>query len=353
MNLKRAGTKRESPKGAVFRFPLLMKTIMSLPNIKPYIQWNPINNGLMGVVLSEDVVIQISRGLRGTEVIMGFLADHSMRRLHGWDDFLYDKTPAHIETNQEVLCGKDKDFRWKGPVVNGKPFGYGSLFDNDNILHYRGFFYGEFRVCYGVMCCKDGKTPCYCGGYWNGKEMGYGTRFNRAGSVIQETYIILKEDSMRFNPVHSLLTVLMIPLMVVKIKEDKSNEGLREFMNSSCDFIIGSWMPNLKHLLIDMRMMSRSTRFELIGLPSLESMVVGDFSFTFRNEEKDPPEKKGGSFIVADCPNLQVMGFGKFAFADYTSIKLYRLPSLSRIGFGQSTFEYCSDLELKRISWVG
>ena len=352
MNLKRAGTKKESPEGMVFRFRLLMKTIMAIPNIKPYVQWIPTNNMLMGVVVGDDVAIQISRTSRGLEVIMGFFADRSMRRLIGSDDVLYDKTPEHIEMDREALCGKSKSFKWRGPVVNGKPYGFGSLFDGNNALYYRGFFFGECRVCYGVTYYKDGKTPCYRGGYWYGKEMGYGVGFNKNGSVIKETYVILKDNNIRFNPINTLMTVLMIPLMVVRIKEDKTNDGLKELMNADSDFMMGSWMSNLKHLLVDMRMMRKSKRFELNGLPSLETLVVGDYSFTLRNEENDASEEKGGAFIATDCPNLQVMGFGKYAFADYTSIRLRHLPSLSRIGFSQGTFEYCSALELKGIRSV-
>ena len=103
MNLKRAGTKKESPEGTTYRFPLLLKTIMSIPNIKPYVQWSPIKHTLMGVVVSEDVAIQISVGSRAIEVFMGFFADHSMKRLQGVDDVVFDRTPEHIEANQEVV----------------------------------------------------------------------------------------------------------------------------------------------------------------------------------------------------------------------------------------------------------
>ena len=345
MNLKRAGTKKESPEGTTYRFPLLMKTIMSIPNTKPYVQWSPIKHTLMGVVVSEDVAIQISVGSRAIEVFMGFFADHSMKRLQGVDDVVFDRTPEHIEANQEVVFGENKNFKWRGPMVNGQPYGFGSLFDN-NCLCYRGFFCGECKVCYGVMYYKDGKSPCYRGGYWYGKELGYGTGFNKNGSVIQETYITSKEENSPFEPIHSLLPILMIPLTVVKIRDDKDTYALQEFLNCDADFVMGSWMTNLKHLLIDIRMMRMSKRFELVGLPSLESLVVGDFAFTKRIEG-EPPSERGGSFVVTDCPSLQVMGFGKFAFADFTSIKLQRLPLLSRIGFSQSTFEYCSALDLR------
>ena len=142
MNLKRAGTKKESPEGTTYRFPLLLKTIMSIPNIKPYVQWSPIKHTLMGVVVSEDVAIQISVGSRAIEVFMGFFADHSMKRLQGVDDVVFDRTPEHIEANQEVVLGENKNFKWRGPMVNGQPYGFGSLFDN-NCLCYRGFFCGE------------------------------------------------------------------------------------------------------------------------------------------------------------------------------------------------------------------
>ena len=342
MNLKRAGTKKESPEGTTYRFPLLLKTIMSIPNTKPYVQWSPIKHTLMGVVVSEDVAIQISVGSRAIEVFMGFFADHSMKRLQGVDDVVFDRTPEHIEANQEVVFGENKNFKWRGPMVNGQPYGFGSLFDN-NCLCYRGFFCGECKVCYGVMYYKDGKSPCYRGGYWYGKELGYGTGFNKNGSVIQETYITSKEEHSSFEPIHSLLPILMIPLTVVKIRDDKDTYALQEFLNCDADFVMGSWMTNLKHLLIDIRMMRMSKRFELVGLPSLESLVVGDFAFTKRIEG-EPPSERGGSFVVTDCPSLQVMGFGKFAFADFTSIKLQRL---SRIGFSQSPFEYCSTLDLR------
>ena len=59
--------------------------------------------------------------------------------------------------------------RWEGGELNGKPFGFGYEYSENDNLVYEGFVFEEKKVCVGKEWNDDGNNNClvYEGGYWN------------------------------------------------------------------------------------------------------------------------------------------------------------------------------------------
>ena len=76
-------------------------------------------------------------------------------------------------------------------------------------------------------------------------------------------------------------------------------------------------------------------RLEVVGLKELESMVIGNGSFTTCKGEH---ESHDGMLRVSDCPRLQFISTGDYAFGDYSSFQLESLPSLRSLQLGEGCF---------------
>ena len=73
--------------------------------------------------------------------------------------------------------------RWEGGVKDGKPYGYGVLYNEEGRKEYEGFMMDTCRFCYGIEYYSDIERVRYEGGFYNDKQFGPGTLFDRNGSV--------------------------------------------------------------------------------------------------------------------------------------------------------------------------
>ena len=101
----------------------------------------------------------------------------------------------------------------------------------------------------------------------------------------------------------------------------------------------------------------------LIGLNELESVVIGDKSFTQIRSEKDvDPTKEIWEQIgynrhvyLKNCPKLKSLTVGIWSFLDFTVCEIENMHALERIEIGQlnndsCNFYYDSSLELKSVT---
>ena len=88
---------------------------------------------------------------------------------------------------------------------------------------------------------------------------------------------------------------------------------------------------------------------KLIGLSELESVEIGESSFTKEEYGSDPNRH----FYLKNCPKLKSLKMGRYSFSDYTVIEIENVDALEVIEMGElnqesRNFNYAS-LELKSI----
>lgn len=92
------------------------------------------------------------------------------------------------------------------------------------------------------------------------------------------------------------------------------------------------YLPNLKTINIGDDCWKTTNTFELDSLDLLESVVIGTNSFL--------GEKVGSSYQITNCPKLKSIRIGTTSFKNYQSFELINLPSLQSIVTGGEGFYY-------------
>ena len=89
--------------------------------------------------------------------------------------------------------------------------------------------------------------------------------------------------------------------------------------------------------------------FELNGLKELESVVIGQKSFTYAKTDSavSSSTRTDGSYRILNCPKLTLIQVGDYSFSDYyQSFELRSLPSLQSIDIGQKKFYWTASVSL-------
>ena len=277
------------------------------------------------VALSLDRVVEVS------------VDSHELLRVNG-------EEMSGIE-HAKVLDLSDDGERWEGDVLQNKPFGWGVVYDSENRMAYEGFRIGEVNVCYGTQYYPDIQKVEYEGEWCEGKRYGNGILYDRNGRVVF--------DGEWVNDHHEIDRRIVInqenPLLHNRIEELTVSD-------SSCNgkewrVLDLSLMSKLQILKVGNNCFEHVMTVKLIGLKRLKSVVVGNESF-YRM-------KIGGSFdpnrhfYLKNCPSIQQLKMGRYAFADYCVCEIEDVPSLEVIEMGElneSSFNfYYASLELKSI----
>ena len=113
-----------------------------------------------------------------------------------------------------------------------------------------------------------------------------------------------------------------------------------------------SGFSKLKRLEIGNDCFSYVEEVKLIGLNELESVEIGENSFT-KNERGDGYDPNG-QFCLKNCPKLKSLKMGRYSFSDYTVIEIENVDALEVIEMGDLEYMtgcFCraSILELKSI----
>ena len=88
--------------------------------------------------------------------------------------------------------------------------------------------------------------------------------------------------------------------------------------------------------------------FELDGLCELESVVIGERSFTYAKTDDDIRNsiRTDGSYRTVNCPKLKSIQIGDYSFSDYHSFELNSFPSLQSIDMGDYCFYWAPSFSL-------
>ena len=109
--------------------------------------------------------------------------------------------------------------------------------------------------------------------------------------------------------------------------------------------------PRLKSVTIGDGCFMYVNVFNITGLSELESVVIGENSFTKKkNWYGDDPNRH---FYLKNCPKLKSLKMGRYSFSDYTVIEIENVNALEVIAMGElndwSGNFYFASLELKSI----
>ena len=182
--------------------------------------------------------------------------------------------------NYGTLDMHNNGMRWEGIVVNGHPFGYGSLYNDDNELTYRGVMIVDKKEGFGIDFYPGLGMIEYCGCYCNNERHGFGMLYDRKGELIYEGDFICGSSysQKRNNELNEKMRVNNIddPCVHSLIGELIVGEG--------CDcgsHKVGSvyLFPYLESLVIEKNALQNLHSLKVYNLPQLKRFETGDKSF--------------------------------------------------------------------------
>ena len=227
---------------------------------------------------------------------------------------------SEIKHNEIVDMSVDGD-RWEGDVLNGEPYGWGVLYNKDNIRVYEGFCIGNKNECYGRSYYSDTGFIEYEGEWYDGKRWGRGVQYDRTGVVVY--------DGEWLNGDRLTTTVTIAPEMVVfhnHIEELIVSDG--SCNGEEMTLLDLSLMSSLKSVRVGSECFSYVEEVKMIGLSELESVVIGENSFYFYDSTLCY------CFCVKDCPKLKSLKMGKHSFIRYSTCVIENVNALEVIEIG-------------------
>ena len=222
--------------------------------------------------------------------------------------------------------------RWEGGELNGKPFGFGREYSEEDNLVYEGFVFEGKRVCVGKEWNDDGNNNClmYEGGYCNGERWGKGTSYDLNGNVDYEgewmnNLVVDKNmDEVQKNN-------LIVPITIGKFVIDRTMFNDKKIRS----LYFSPLLLRLKRIKIGYRCFKNVREFVLDGLGSLKSVKIGEECFRVGYSKRSD-----GLFRISNCPKFFLLEIGKGSFRDYKTIELLNLPSLRSIEFENKYFKH-------------
>ena len=123
--------------------------------------------------------------------------NHSRVKIHGYidekqidifeeyiNDEIHNRLYAVVKLEEKVMS--EEGDRWEGDWYDGKPFGFGSFFDEEGNRIYSGFAFEGKKIGFGTEFFSDTHTVDYCGNYVNDRRHGWGTSYDRNGQKLFE-----------------------------------------------------------------------------------------------------------------------------------------------------------------------
>ena len=107
-------------------------------------------------------------------------------------------------------------------------------------------------------------------------------------------------------------------------------------------------LPKLKSIEIGDECFLTTRTFELDGLNALERVVIGRWSFADVNSYEDVKNSKrtDGNYTISNCAHLKSIQIDDVSFGDYRFFTLMNLPSLESIVMGAYSFYHAPSFAL-------
>ena len=131
-----------------------------------------------GVWKTNEKCSELRQSLFENKVVEVDLRSHEMR--------VFNENEMKESVREEGCIDLDVNGRrWEGGVKDGKPFGFGVLYDEGK-KEYEGFMMDGKKVCYGMEYYSGIERVEYAGCYYEGKRFGKGIVYDRNGGVEYE-----------------------------------------------------------------------------------------------------------------------------------------------------------------------
>ena len=244
----------------------------------------------------------------------------------------------------EILDLSVEGDRWEGDVLNGKPYGWGVLYDKEGSMVYEGFRIDEKNVCYGRKYYSDISRLEYEGEWCDGVRWGRGAQYDRNGVVVYEGEWLNDDRLEKRIEVTSASVLLHNHIEELCVSDECCNgRDLTELDLSG--------FVSLRELKVGNNCFDSVEEVRLIGLSEFESVVIGESSFTkYKNWYGTDPNRH---FYLKNCPKLKSLKMGRYSFSDYTVIEIENVDALEVIEMGDVNEEsrnfHWASLELKSV----
>ena len=250
------------------------------------------------------------------------------------------KRVKHNETLDLSVNGE----RWEGDVLNGKPYGWGVLYDKNNRRAYEGFRMGEKNVCYGTSYYADVLRVEYEGEWFGGERWGRGVQYDRNGDVVfRGEWLDNRPLSQRvgITPTSAVLHNRIEELVV----SDGCCNG-EEWI--TLDLRVA---PSIKSLTVGNDCFMVTSEVEIVGLKALERVMIGANCFCKQVGWWYKPHRY---FHLKNCPKLKELKIGANSFLLYDECVIENVDALEVIEMGElneksSVFVKARSLELKSV----
>ena len=220
--------------------------------------------------------------------------------------------------------------RWEGGELNGKPFGYGQEYSENDNLVYEGFMFEGEKVGFGKEWNDDGNNNClvYEGGFCNDERCGKGISYDLNGNVDFEGEWMNNcgiTNSEKHEYVKSDWTIPMTTEFI--IFNSKMLDG-----KNICNIFFSSIL-HVKQIIFGDSCCQKVPDFVIDGLPNLMTVKIGERCFMSGDRGRN------GLFRIMNCPNLRQLEIGNRSFNQFRFFKLTNVNSLQSITFGNSCFD--------------
>ena len=113
--------------------------------------------------------------------------DKSMKvRFCNWKEENWNKMDMSELQRDSIIDIDENGSHWEGDCMKGLPYGYGRLFNEENVLIYKGFMYKVEKMCYGEEYYKENGSLQYQGTFYNNKRSGYGILYDKKKNILYE-----------------------------------------------------------------------------------------------------------------------------------------------------------------------
>ena len=93
--------------------------------------------------------------------------------------------------------------------------------------------------------------------------------------------------------------------------------------------------------------------FKIDGLNKLNTLKIGNYSFTRIKNGIWPSENTSNSFHILNCEELKSIDIGKWSFSEFGGeFELKNLPQLQSINIGTITYDYSSSANFLYSSFI-
>lgn len=216
--------------------------------------------------------------------------------------------------------------RWEGGINDGKPFGWGILYNEDGLKEYEGFLLDTSRICYGKEYYPDICQIRYDGCYMNNRRFGEGILYDRKGEV--EYNGLWKNDEPYSPRIDGRLLTNRTEFFFITGYGFNRVESL----------FLPQWLHKLRRIVTGYHCFEQARLCEISGLSELETMEIGNENFFCYKERVWDDMSLDGCLRIVNCPKLQSIQVGEYSFSDYHSLELRNLPSLQSIQMGEWCF---------------